>query len=145
MTAVQCPACPAAATREHLATLRPDGMAHSYACASCGWREDACPTCHEPMRWDADRRATTLGGLDLIGALVCCDILRIPKLSRPASGETGDAWTLAKGGRSLNAGGIRIRAEGRVSGETVALMERLARLPELEREVEELRRMRGVT
>ncbi|MGN6107070.1 MAG: hypothetical protein ACTHU0_18330 [Kofleriaceae bacterium] len=95
---------------------------------------DLCTTCGEPLRWDPTARGTTVGGLDVVGAFVCCGEMLLARESRPAEA----AWTLAKGGRSLNAGGIRVRAEA-TDGDVVALMERLVRLPDLEREVETLR------
>lgn len=94
-----------------------------------------CPTCHKPMRWDPDDRGTTVGGLDVVGGWVCCGgseetchAHRLGSRSKPASAVD---WKLAKGGRSLDCGGIRLRAEG--DGDVVGLLARVARLPTLER------------
>jgi hypothetical protein len=127
-TAVACPQCDADATRE------PDW--HKHRCSACGWRGDACPTCGAVMAWDPARTGTTCGGLEIAGALVCCGNVMVSYLSKPADAIR---WSLAKGGRSLNAGGIRVRAEGRAGDDVGALMARLLRLPELEIEVERLR------
>lgn len=143
MITIACPTpdCEGSPTREHLATLRPDGLAHTFACPACEWRGDLCDACNQPMAWDPTARGRTCGELDLVGALVCCGDMVISKLSQPADQATG-VWHLAKGGRSLNAAGVRIRAEGQGS-DVYALMLRISKLPELERELEELRRIRA--
>lgn len=138
---VVCPKCEQpTATRAHLATLRDDGQAHTYACP-CGWRNDLCEVCAKPMPFDASKRGLTVGGLELVGWLGCCGIYRITKCGKVAD-QAGGTWTVAKSGRSLDAGGVRLRAEG-AGAAAAALMERIARLPDLERELEELRAMRS--
>lgn len=50
-----------------------------------------------------------------------------------------EAWTLNRGGRSVDTGGARIRCDADRPGEVPKLMERIARLPEMEAELERLR------
>lgn len=91
--------------------------------------------CGTPTRWDATHVGTTIGGLVLEGAYICdtCGVALVSRRARPA-----ELWKLAKGGRSIDTGAAKIRAE---AGDGVeALMLRLVRLPELERELERLRR-----
>lgn len=74
---------------------------------------------------------TTCGGLDVTGADVCqgCGTLMLSEASH--STAEPERWTLATSGRSLDAGGSRLRAE---AGPDVArLMRRIVRLPDLER------------
>lgn len=133
-----------------------DAAAFDPACRFCG--EDiygdrsACPSCYvitvmrdAPSRsseipeevpalyWDPERTGETVGGLELVGALVCraCGATCLSKRSRPADSMR---WKLSKGGRSVDAGGIRLRAE---NGDGVAkLMARIVRLPELEHAID---------
>lgn len=86
-----------------------------------------CPSCGAQLHFDPTLRGMTCGGLELEGWLVCpCGQAFIGSRSRPA-----ESWKLAKGGRSVDTGTARIRAE---AGEDVeGLMRRLVRLPELER------------
>lgn len=93
-----------------------------------------CPTCGKPMRFDPEARGTTCGGLDVVGALVCCANWLV--CSRTRAADSID-WKLAKGGRSLDCGGIRLRGEG--DGDVVALLARVAKLPALEREAQHQR------
>lgn len=99
--------------------------------------------CNRPLRVDPDRAGETCGGLAVKGALVCdiCGAAYVARIiSMPAKAD-GTAWTLAASNRSLNCGGIRVRAEGKAdAGEIEALMARLQQLPDLERELEVLRR-----
>jgi hypothetical protein len=69
----------------------------------------------------------TCGGLHLIGWLLCdaCGETSVSKRGVPA-----DVFQLAGSGRSLDACGFRVRAEG--TGNPAALMARLARVPALE-------------
>ena len=103
--------------------------------------EETC--CGRSLRVDPDRQGETCGGLAVKGALVCdvCGAAYAARtISMPAKADS-TAWTLTTAGRSLNCGGIRVRAEGKAeAGEVEALMERLQKLPELERELEILRR-----
>lgn len=94
--------------------------------------------CPEPtLFWNPNFRGTSCGGLDLVGALVCdaCGAAFLTKQSRPADDVD---WRLAKGGRSLDAGSIRIRAEAKGGGDVAAVMARIVRLPELERALREI-------
>lgn len=83
--------------------------------------------CGGALVFDPLREGDTVGGLHLIGALVCqrCPKATISRHSRPAG-----AWKLATSGRSIDADGIRLRAEG---GDATAVMARIAKLPDLER------------
>ena len=98
--------------------------------------------CDQKRVIDPDRRGTTAGGLAVIGAVVCtvCGNASIAKgVTREAlASDAGTAWTVTAAGRSVNCGGVRIRAEGKAKG-VEALMARIARLPELEAEVVRLR------
>jgi hypothetical protein len=97
---------------------------------------DACP-CGQPLAFDPAYRGTTVAGLDLVGAMVCaaCGHAELRKgLSREA--EAVD-WSLAKSGRSINAGGLRIRVDGQ--GDVAGLMARIVQLPALEVELAVLR------
>jgi hypothetical protein len=89
--------------------------------------------CGGPLTFDATSVGKTCGGLELVGWLACaCGKAYLSSKSRPA-----EVWTLAKSGTSINAAGTRIRAER--TGDVAALMARIVRLPELEREVAALR------
>lgn len=94
------------------------------------------------MTFDASYRGTSSGGLSLVGARVCvpCGAAELCRRSKPADAVD---WMLAKGGRSLTAGGIKLRAEAgqHGAGEIEALMARIVRVPELELEVERLREL----
>lgn len=71
----------------------------------------------------------TVGGNHLIGWLVCqrCKGTCITRRAVPGGG-----WKLAGGGRSIDADGIRLRAEGGGGFNTPKVMARIARLPALE-------------
>lgn len=109
-----------------------------YACDTCGWRENRCE-CGKLMAYDPDKRGTTCGGLVVVGAMVCpCGVVEVCKRSRPADAIE---WTLAKGGRSLTAGGIKVRAEKGDDADIEALMARIVRVPELELELARLQQL----
>jgi len=102
---------------------------------------DTC--CGKPLRVDPDLEGETCGGLAVKGALVCdeCGAAYVARTITVNAKADATAWTLAASGRSLNCGGIRVRAEGKGdAGEIEALMARLAKLPDIERELEILRR-----
>lgn len=130
MTVIACPRCDAEAHDGDL----------GYECLTCGWSESTCDACGELMTFDAERRGTTCGGLSVVGARVCvCGIVEVCKLSRPADALD---WKLAKGGRSLTAGGLKVRAEKGENGDEIEqLMARIVRVPELELEVARLRQL----
>ena len=124
---ITCPDCDASCTDYEL----------GYSCAACGWRQDRCD-CGRLMTFDAAARGTTCGGLAIVGARVCvpCGRQDVCRLSKPADALE---WTLAKGGRSLTAGGVKVRAERAPTADIEALMARIVRVPALEIEVTELR------
>jgi hypothetical protein len=84
--------------------------------------------CGGALTFDPAAEGETCGGLLRAGANVCgaCG-----KLWLSRRGHTVDTWRLNKGGRSVDAGGTRIRCEA--TPNAPALMARIARLPELER------------
>lgn len=95
-----------------------------------------CPTCGEELLFDPTVEGETVGGLMLAGWLVCqgfgCDGVWLTRRGVPS-----ERFRLAKGGRSLDAGGTRLRAEG--GGPHVErLMSRIARLPDLERALRQI-------
>ena len=96
----------------------------------------AIECCLLPCKWDPEAEGTTCGGLRVRGAWICvvCSSRQIGDETRVA-----EAWTLTKGGRSIDTGSGRLRLDGG-GDKSAALMQRLLRLPELEREVERLRR-----
>lgn len=96
--------------------------------------------CEQPMLVDTTATGVTQGGLDVVGAMVCsvCGSRMIRKgLTREA--DASARWSVAGSGRSINCGGIRLRAEGRSGDGVPELMQRLVKLPELEAEVVRLR------
>lgn len=113
-----------------------DGL--GYRCNACGHDDTICESCGAQMTFAADFRATTCGGLAIVGACACvaCDVYRVCRRSKPAAAID---WVIAKGGRSLTAGGIKVRAEN--SPGVPELMARIVRVPELELEVERLREL----
>ncbi len=131
---VTCPDCDELAPRVGLDFS--ETLAHVCQSPTCYWREDRCE-CGAVMTFDPLSRGTTCGGLAIVGARVCvlCGVVEVCKRSCPADAVD---WSLAKGGRSLTAGGIKVRAE-KTDGNVEALMARIVRVPELELEVERLR------
>jgi len=131
---VACPNCSAPAMRAPLEVS--ETLAH--VCA-CGWRGDRCE-CGAIKTFDPVMRGETCGGLQLVGWAVCaCGATpTITKRARPADALE---WKLAKGGRSLTAGAIKVRAEAGNGRDIEAVMARIVRVPELEIELEELREM----
>ena len=100
-----------------------------------GWPEVCCD---KLTRWESEAVGKTCGGLMVRGWWVCrvCGVHILGDDSHEAEAE----WTLNKGGRSIDTGAGRLRVEGGDAERTAELMARLLRLPELEREVERLRR-----
>lgn len=84
--------------------------------------------CGKPLRWDPLATGTTCGGLDLEGALACdtCGALLIGPGSKSI-----ERWKINGGGRSVDTGYTRIRAEGYDGAQ--ALFARIVKLPEYER------------
>ncbi len=127
---IVCPQCDAEA--------HDDDDGYGYACSMCEWREDRCE-CGELMDFHPERRGTTVGGLVVVGAMVCaCGVVEVCKHSRPADALE---WSLAKGGRSLTAGGLKIRAEKGDDADIEAVMARIVRVPELELELARLQQL----
>lgn len=113
-----------------------DGL--GYRCNTCGSDDTICTSCGAQMTFAADHRATTSGGLAIVGSCACvaCGVYLLCRRSKPAAAID---WLLAKGGRSLTAGGIKVRAEN--SPGVPELMARIVRVPELELEIERLREL----
>lgn len=128
--AAACDACPTG-----LLDLDVDeGMAER--CSTCGAGDSNCSECGAALTFDAALRGTTCGGHQLVGWRVCaCGAA--PTLCRRSKSADAVDWRIAKGGRSLTAGGFKVRAEG--GGDPGELMARIVRVPELELEVERLR------
>lgn len=97
-------------------------------------------TCHgHPLRFDPTKRGETCGGLALVGWMICvvCGRGYLPDKSLVTLDDgAGNAWKLARGGRSLTAGAIKLRAEGKqdVSG-LKEVLERIVRVPDMERRI----------
>lgn len=126
-----CVACPVCA-----ADAKDEGLGH--VCTKCDWRSDRC-VCGELMTFDPAYRGKTCGGLETIGARVClpCDLYEVCRLTKEA--DSSSEWKIATSGRSLTAGGIKLRAEPGNAKAIHALMARLVTLPALELEVAQLR------
>lgn len=93
------------------------------------WAEHTtCPDCGGALAFDPTAIGTTCGGLELEGWLFCdaCSKGWISTRSKPV-----ERWTMVRGGRSIDTGTTRLRAESGAGVE--ALMIRVARLPDLER------------
>lgn len=97
---------------------------------STPWESRDTCDCGAPVTFDADRAGETCGGLAVVGAYVCsaCDRAYLAPGTVAAESAT---WKLTKGGRSVDTGKLRLRAEGR--GDVERVMARVARLPDLER------------
>jgi uncharacterized membrane protein len=91
---------------------------------------DACD-CGARVAFDADHEAKTCGGLAVRGGYVCTAGCGRSYMAPGTVAAESSTWTLAKGGRSVDTGRVRLRPEGR--GEVERLMARVVRLPELER------------
>lgn len=101
------------------------------------------PCCDAPLTFEPSVVGMTCGGLWLKGWNRCakCQKCWLSRDGRPCDALT---WTVTSSGRAVDIGNGRIRC--RVNGETneealdvVGLMARIARLPELERELAELK------
>lgn len=121
----------------------------------CGFAVDArdengsrvgCPDCGGRLVFDNTVVGTTCGGLRLRGWEKCqhCGGCWVSRRGVPdAGGGTDGRWRLAAGGRSLDAGGLRVRAEGK-GGDVPQLMARLSRMPAFEAALELLASGKGV-
>lgn len=93
--------------------------------------------CGGALVFDPTIEGTTCGGLDLIGWDVCalCGLTLISRRAVTGGGQ----WSVAPSGRSMVADGTKLRAEPG-SGDTRRLLERIARLPDLEAALREIAR-----
>jgi uncharacterized membrane protein len=87
--------------------------------------------CGAAVTFDADHEATTCGGLAVRGGYVCAAGCGRSYMAPGTVAAESSTWSLAKGGRSVDTGRVRLRPEGR--GDVERLMGRVVRLPELER------------
>jgi hypothetical protein len=98
---------------------------------------ERCPADGAPVRFDANMIGQTCGGLTLRGWNICdhCGGVFVTRRGIPhAGGDSSGAWSLSAGGRSLNAGSVRLRAEaGPSSDEIRMVMARASRMPGFER------------
>jgi hypothetical protein len=123
-----CSACPDGTLVEHADRL-------GYHCDTCSYDDTICD-CGKRLTFDETMRGTTCGGHQLVGWRVCsCGAT--PTLCRLSKSADAVDWRLASSGRSLTAGGIKVRAEAAPG--VAELMARIVRVPELELEVEQLR------
>lgn len=93
-----------------------------------------CPApCGAELAFDPIAEGETVGGLHLVGWLVCPACGRGWLADKGRCRVAGGRWKLAAGGRSLDADGCRLRAEGAPAHlDVAALMRRIAHLPDLE-------------
>lgn len=93
--------------------------------------------CGGALVFDPTIEGTTCGGLDLIGWDVCasCGLTLISRRATVGGGE----WAVASSGRSMVASGVKLRAESG-QGDPRRLLERIARLPDLESALREIAR-----
>lgn len=129
------PSCPVCDDDRQVVQAR-GGVAEAEPCPVCSdapTTARACPSCGAALVWDADKVGETCGGLELRGWWRCDPCggwwLATNAERRELVAGAGEAWVLTRGGRSVDAGGVRLRAEG---GDAVALMRRVVVLPELE-------------
>lgn len=104
---------------------------------------ERCPNDGARLRFDPTIVGTTVGGLRLRGWMHCdhCSASWVTRRGVPdTGGGTSDGrWRVANGGRSLDAGGIRLRAEGKPEAdELVTLMGRISRVPAFEAALERI-------
>lgn len=101
--------------------------------------------CGAPFRFDPTIEGETCGGLYRVGWLVCT----APGCARTSvskRGHGGGSWKIAASGRSIDAGDIRLRAEGGKKGDAIdptGVMQRIARLPDLEAALRKIARGDG--
>lgn len=123
-----------------------DAGADDDEATAAAFAEGVC--CDRYMRLH-DEQLTTVGGLAVVGGIACdvCGKRYIAKgVTREATAVDDDtSWSLAKGGMSINCGGMRLRFDGKGQhAAVVELMARIVRLPELEAEVIRLQRMLAI-
>lgn len=99
--------------------------------------------CRAPFRFDASVVGMTCGGLWLRGWNACtkCGLYTISKRGKACESPT---WVLSPGGRSVDISTGRIRARFYIETserlDVVGIMTRIAKLPELERELAALKK-----
>lgn len=116
-------------------------MNHDHDTSEVPESDRSC--CGAKTSHDPNMVGLTCGGLWVRGALVCakCGQMFLSPASKPCDAPV---WTISGGGRSVDIGTGRLRF-GAVKVETGerldvrGLMARIARLPDIEREVVELR------
>lgn len=103
--------------------------------------DERCPADGAPVAFDPTLTGKTCGGLSLRGWNVCahCGGIWLSGKASPHIGGTGTdgRWALARGGRSLDVGGVRLRAEGKGTN-VPTLMTRISRLPAIEVALEQI-------
>lgn len=117
----------------------------------CGFAVDArdddnvrtrCPADGAPTTFDPELVGDTCGGLTLRGWDRCghCGGIWVSRRGVPWRGGVGGdgRWRIASSGRSLDADGTRLRAEGRKTDGVATLMARIARLPAFEIALEQI-------
>lgn len=143
-------------SRGNLVNLERDD-AHAWRCSrgggpGCGViysargeteERERCPNDGAPLRFDPTIAGQTVGGLRLRGWMHCdhCAASWVTRRGVPdAGGGTSDGrWRIANGGASLDAGGVRLRAEGKTAREdVVTLMGRISRMPAFEAALERI-------
>lgn len=98
--------------------------------------EEVCE-CGGALVFDPTIEGETVGGLHMIGWDVCatCRKAWISRRGVPGGGK----WAVASSGRSLVADGVKLRAEAG-QGDPRKLLERIARLPDIEAALREIAR-----
>lgn len=102
-----------------------------------------CPSDGAPLVFDTTKVGTTVGGLRLRGWNYCahCNTYWLSRKGVPdRGGATADGrWKIANGGRSLDVGGHRLRAEKNGGAENVKqLIARISRMPAFEDALEKI-------
>lgn len=131
-----CPACPMPGCSGGTIPTA-DGIGD--CCTACAWTDAVC-SCGLRKVFRPDVRGETVGGHQLVGWRQCPNPTCLGEVEICYLSQSADAvnWKLATGGRSLTAGGMKVRAEGGEADAVVALMARIVRVPELEAQVAQL-------
>lgn len=150
-----CPSCAAAGAvlipigvSGEPCNLEREGASSWHCSASCGFAverrtesgEERCPGDGAPLTFDPSIVGETVGNLRLRGWNRCdhCGGVWLTRRGVPDSGGRGDGrWRLAAGGRSLDAGGVRLRAE-KGAADLATLMARISRMPAFESALERI-------
>lgn len=115
-----------------------------YAARGETSERERCPNDGAPLRFDSSIVGMTVGGLRLRGWLHCdhCAASWVTRRGVPdAGGGTSDGrWRVATGGASLDAGGVRLRAESKSAPreDVIALMAQISRMPAFESALERI-------